>query len=164
MLYHDDVQLQCGLVGRLTPQMGLEACPVVAVGGQELFELYYPGDDLGAVYSRDSTAFRVFAPTALGVSVMLYSSAQSAKGWEVSMSPDCDGTWLAVVCGNLAGLCYTYRVFHGGSVKEAVDPYARALTVNGGRSVVVDLASTDPEGWADDVRPPLAAPTDAVVY
>ena len=144
--------------------MGLEMCPVVAVGGQELFELYYPGDDLGAVYSQDSTAFRVFAPTALGVSVMLYSSAQSAKGWDVSMSPDCDGTWLAVVPGELSGLCYTYRVFHGGSVKEAVDPYARALTVNGGRGVVVDLASTHPEGWADDARPPLEAATDAVVY
>ena len=95
-------------------QMGLEVCPVVAVGGQEIFELYYPGDDLGAVYSPDSTAFRVFAPTALGVSVMLYSSRQSAAGWEVPMSPDCDGTWLAVVFGDLAGICYTYRVFHGG--------------------------------------------------
>ena len=144
--------------------MGLEVCPVVAVGGQEIFELYYPGDDLGAVYSPDSTAFRVFAPTALGVSVMLYSSGQSAAGWEVSMSPDCDGTWLAVVFGDLAGICYTYRVFHGGCVKEAVDPYARALTVNGGRGVVIDPASTDPEGWAGDVRPPLAAATDAVVY
>lgn len=144
--------------------MSLEVCPVVAVGGQELFELYYPGDDLGAVYSQDSTAFRVFAPTALGVSVMLYSSAQSFTGWEVAMSPDCDGTWLAIVPGDLEGVCYTYRVFHGGSMKEAVDPYARALTVNGGRGVVVDLASTDPAGWADDVRPPLAAATDAVVY
>ncbi len=144
--------------------MGLEVCPVVAVGGQEIFELYYPGDDLGAVYSPDSTAFRVFAPTALGVSVMLYSSRQSAAGWEVPMSPDCDGTWLAVVFGDLAGICYTYRVFHGGCVKEAVDPYARALTVNGGRGVVIDPASTDPEGWAGDVRPPLAAATDAVVY
>jgi len=144
--------------------MGLEVCPVVAVGGQEIFELYYPGDDLGAVYSPDSTAFRVFAPTALGVSVMLYSSRQSAAGWEVPMSPDCDGTWLAVVFGDLAGICYTYRVFHGGCVKEAVDPYARALTVNGGRGVVIDPASTDPEGWAGDERPPLAAATDAVVY
>ena len=144
--------------------MGLEVCPVVAVGGQEIFELYYPGDDLGAVYSPDSTAFRVFAPTALGVSVMLYSSRQSAAGWEVPMSPDCDGTWLAVVFGDLAGICYTYRVFHGGCVKEAVDPYARALTVNGGRGVVIDPASTDPEGWAGDARPPLAAATDAVVY
>ncbi len=144
--------------------MGIEICPAAAVGGQELFELYYPGDDLGAIYAPRSTTFRVFAPGALAVSVMLYSSAESAAGWEVPMNPDCDGTWLAVVPGDLSGVCYTYSVFHGGLAQEAVDPYARALTANGIRGVVVDLASTDPVGWADDTRPPLAAPTDAVIY
>ncbi len=41
-------------------------------------------------------------------------------------------------------------------VNEAVDPYARALTANGGvRGVVVDLDMTDPEGWENDIRPPF---------
>lgn len=144
--------------------MSLEVCPVAAVGGQELFELYYPGDDLGAIYAPRSTSFRVFAPGALAVSVMLYSSAESATGWEVPMNPDCDGTWLAIALGDLSGMCYTYSVFHGGSAHEAVDPYARALTANGARGVVIDLASTDPEAWAEDTRPLLAAPTDSVIY
>ncbi len=50
-------------------------------------------------------------------------------------------------------------------VNEAVDPYARALTANGGvRGVVVDLDMTDPEGWENDIRPPFGAATDAIIY
>ena len=32
------------------------------------------------------------------------------------------------------------------AVAEAVDPYARAVGVNGNRGMVVDLRQTDPEG------------------
>lgn len=137
--------------------MARETSPVVAVGGQEMFELFYPGDDLGAVYTKESTTFRVFAPTALGVSVALYSSADAAVCYGIEMAPDCDGTWLATVPGDLAGMCYMYRVDLGGAVNEAVDPYARALTANGVRGVIVDLDATNPEGWERDVRPPFAA-------
>ncbi|MEA4882651.1 MAG: type I pullulanase [Clostridia bacterium] len=144
--------------------MGLGASPAVAVGGQELFELYYPGDDLGAVYSSASTQFRVFAPTALAAWVALYATPDSLACEVVEMHPDCDGTWVASVAGDLAGICYTYRVRHGGGVNEAVDPYARALTLNGVRGIVVDLAATNPQGWAGDERPPFCRPTDAVVY
>ncbi len=144
--------------------MARETSPVVAVGGQEMFELFYPGDDLGAVYTKESTTFRVFAPTALGVSVALYSSADAAVCYGIEMAPDCDGTWLATVPGDLAGMCYMYRVDLGGAVNEAVDPYARALTANGVRGVIVDLDATNPEGWERDVRPPFAAPTDAIIY
>ena len=144
--------------------MGRETSSVVAVGGQEVFELYYPGDDLGAVYSKESTTFRVFAPTALGVSVALYSSTEATVADAIEMAPDCDGTWRATVPGDLEGVCYTYRVDLGGVVNEAVDPYARALTANGVRGVVVDLDMTDPEGWENDIRPPFGAATDAIIY
>jgi pullulanase len=144
--------------------MARETSPVVAVGGQEMFELFYPGDDLGAVYTKESTTFRVFAPTALGVSVALYPSADAAVCHGIEMAPDCDGTWLATVPGDLAGLCYMYRVDLGGAVNEAVDPYARALTANGVRGVIIDLDAANPEGWERDVRPPFASATDAIIY
>jgi len=32
---------------------------------------------------------------------------------------------------------------------------AKAVGVNGKRAAVLDLRSTDPEGWENDVRPPL---------
>lgn len=109
--------------------MGRETSSVVAVGGQEVFELYYPGDDLGAVYSKESTTFRVFAPTALGVSVALYSSTEATVADAIEMAPDCDGTWRATVPGDLEGVCYTYRVDLGGVVNEAVDRGMAALSI-----------------------------------
>ena len=43
-----------------------------------------------------------------------------------------------------------------GSVTTA-DPYARAAGVNGARSMIVDLARTDPPGWEQDKRPVIPA-------
>ena len=38
----------------------------------------------------------------------------------------------------------------GGQTNEVVDPYAKAVGVNGNRGMVVDLSETDPEGWDQD--------------
>ena len=52
-----------------------------------------------------------------------------------------------------------------GQEREACDPYAHAVGVNGERAMVLDLGSTDPDGWADD-RDPFTGKgiTDAVLY
>lgn len=42
--------------------------------------------------------------------------------------------------------------------------YAKAVGVNGKRAAVIDLRSTDPEGWANDVRPLLKDYADIIVY
>ena len=42
--------------------------------------------------------------------------------------------------------------------------YAKAVGVNGKRAAVLDLRSTDPEGWENDVRPPLKNYADITVY
>ena len=41
---------------------------------------------------------------------------------------------------------------------------AKAVGVNGKRAAVLDLRSTDPEGWENDVRPPLKNYADITVY
>lgn len=144
--------------------MSIGARHVVEAGGHELFELYYAGNDLGATYTPRSTAFRVFAPQASGLAVMVYDSLHASTGREAAMHWIGDGVWMAEIEGDLAGRSYTYRVGHGSTAEVAVDPYARGLTANGERGLVVDLASTDPEGWADDVRPKFEHSTDAVLY
>jgi pullulanase len=40
-----------------------------------------------------------------------------------------------------------------GVTKETVDPYAKAVGVNGERGMVVDLFSTNPDGFLDEMRP-----------
>ena len=49
-------------------------------------------------------------------------------------------------------------------VNEVVDPYAKAVGVNGKRGMVIDLNSTNPEGWEEDRKPELKAPTDSIIY
>ena len=126
----------------------------------------YKGDDLGNTYSKTKTAFRVWAPTATQVSLVTYAAADSAaaSATVIAMKAGVNGTWTAAVSGDKNGLIYTYRVKVDGVVREAVDPYVRATTVNGQRGVVVDLAKTNPKGWSKK-RPAFSGkPSDAVVY
>ena len=128
----------------------------------------YSGDDLGAVWTKDSTAFRVWAPTADSVKVNLYAGGTAGVDdllERIDMTPDVNGTWVATKAGDLNGVYYTYRVEVDGRVNEACDPYARTTGVNGQRAMVINLDSTDPEGWDADVDPHYGNNvTDAVIY
>ena len=131
-------------------------------------EFTYEGTDLGANWTKEQTIFRVWAPTAASVNVKLYISG--TKGTDdlirsVPMVKDVNGTWIATVEGDLNGTYYTYEVTVGGQTVEAVDPYARTTGVNGERGMVIDLDSTDPEGWAEDKNPNTSTSyTDAIIY
>lgn len=127
---------------------------------------YYEGDDLGFTYSKDKTSFRVWAPTASKVVLNLYEAGSGDNLIEqIDMSRDVKGTWVAEVSGDLNLTYYTYEVTVSNQTNEAVDPYARAVGVNGNRAMVVDLDLTDPENWANDVSPEFSGnPTDAVIY
>ena len=126
----------------------------------------YHGDDLGAFWSEEKTAFRVWAPTAQAVSILFY---RAGNGGEVltrqQMHPDVNGTWYAQRVGDLKGLYYTYLVNVDGRETEACDPYARAVGVNGQRAMILDETDTQPEGWDEDTNPFTGKGiTDAVLY
>lgn len=127
---------------------------------------YYEGDDLGFTYSKDKTAFRVWAPTASKVVLKLYEAGSGDNHIkDVEMTRDVKGTWIAEVTGDLNLTYYTYEVTVSNQTNEAVDPYARAVGVNGERAMVVDLSLTNPENWDQDESPEFSGnPTDAVIY
>ena len=128
----------------------------------------YEGDDLGANWSPEQTFFRLWAPTASAVRINLYASGDYRENdllEQVEMTPDVSGTWVATVQGNLNGTYYTYSVDVEGVTNEACDPYARAVGVNGQRAMVIDLDSTDPEGWENDRDPHYDNTiTEAIIY
>lgn len=135
--------------------------------GSEYFdnELAYDGDDLGAVYTKDSTTFKVWAPMASEVSLNLYEKGDGDNLLEtLPMTADVKGTWTITKEGDLNGVYYTYSVKNGNKVNETVDLYARTTGVNGDRGMVIDLESTNPEGFENDVRPEFENATDAVIY
>ncbi|MCD8117994.1 MAG: type I pullulanase [Lachnospiraceae bacterium] len=128
----------------------------------------YEGDDLGATWSVESTFFRVWAPTAEAMYLDLYESGTDGTDDQtdcIEMTADVNGTWVTTVEGNLNGTYYTYTVVINGEESTTVDPYARTTGVNGARAMVIDLDSTDPEGWEDDTNPHAGESiTDAIIY
>lgn len=145
------------------------ACEVDITGAfsSESFEeeYAYDGDDLGAIYTKEKTNFRVWAPTASKVELNLYEAGSGDCLIEtVPMTADKKGTWVYEKTGDMNGVYYTYNVTVGGETNEAVDPYAKSAGVNGKRGMVIDLDSTDPEGFAGDIRPEFKNMTDAVIY
>lgn len=146
-----------------------EGCQIAMdkIIGSDYFDeqLAYAGDDLGAVYTKEKTVFRVWAPTASEVSLNLYEEGNGDNLMEtLPMQADVKGTWVCEKEGDLNGVYYTYSVKIGNKVNEAVDLYARTTGVNGDRGMVIDLDSTDPEGFSEDVRPQFTNATDAVIY
>jgi len=104
----------------------------------------YDGDDLGAVLRGDGTTFKVWAPTASAVTLNLFDAGDGGEAREtLPMERGDRGVWsLTAPCGH--GTYYTYTVTTAAGTQEAVDPYAKAVGVNGERGMVIDLARTDP--------------------
>lgn len=129
----------------------------------------YSGNDLGAVYSKSSTTFKVWAPTASKVQLKRYKTgSDSESGAGVietkDMTKQSQGIWSITISGDIANTYYTYLVTNNGTVKETVDIYAKSTGVNGKRGMVVDLDSTDPVGWENDTRVKCPNQTDAVIW
>ena len=126
----------------------------------------YHGTDLGTVWTKEKTHFRLWAPTADYVTVNLYKTGHGDDRIDqITMMPDICGTWIAEKHGDLSGIYYTYLVKIGDQQLEACDPYARTTGINGNRAMIIDLASTDPAGWDADRDPHTGHPiTDAIIY
>lgn len=128
-------------------------------------EFTYTGSDLGATYSATGTTFKVWAPTAEKVSVNLYDAGNDGNVSNAyTMTLGDKGVWALTVEGDLRNFYYTYSVQVNGKTVEVVDPYGRSAGVNGQRSMVTDLDSTDPSSWSSDSYVTCESITDAVIY
>ncbi|MGE1126455.1 type I pullulanase [Bacillus wiedmannii] len=125
---------------------------------------YYGGNDLGNIYTPQHTKFRVWAPTASEAKLVIYKKWNDKIGTEINMKQSEKGTWKAELTGNQKGLFYTYKVKIGDKWTEAVDPYARAASVNGDKGAVVDLEETTPKKWKANKKPKFKNPEDAIIY
>ncbi len=133
----------------------------------EFEEAYtYTGDDLGVTVVNGQTQFRVWAPTAQKVEVNIYAEGNGGSAEQVvEMTPDVKGTWVLVANGDMSGKYYTYNAYFDGKTnKDIVDPYAKSVGVNGQRGMILDLDSTDPEGWENDERHTYENVTDMEIY
>ncbi len=133
----------------------------------EFEEAYtYTGDDLGVTFADGKTKFRVWAPTAEKIELNLYAAGNGGNAEQViEMTKAEKGTWTYAADGNLSGKYYTFTAYFDGKInKDVVDPYARSVGVNGKRGMILDLDTTDPEGWDNDTRKTYENATDLEIY
>lgn len=70
------------------------------------------------------------------------------------------GVFAALVDGDLHGYEYMYRICNNLEWTETVDPYAKAVTINGEKGVV--LRPENPQITSQGI--PFSNPADAVIY
>lgn len=111
------------------------------------------------LYTPEATIFHVWSAQADSVQVLLM------EGGEVvckDMKKGRGDVWTAVFKGDHNGANYVFRTHTDGAWNEtSAGVFAKAVSLNGDMGVVMDLRTTDPEGWDADVSPAFATP---VVY
>ena len=130
------------------------------------FDNYFSYDgELGALYEKEGTLLRVWTPTAKSVEVWIYAD-DSFKGpsTKIEMVQKPKGIFEAYLPGDQHGTIYVYKIlFLNNRESISVDPYARATTVNGMKSVIADLNRTNPDGWGERL-PAFGLPEEAIIY
>ena len=142
----------------------------VAVSGlydMDVFKSYEYDGTLGAEYTKEKTTFTVWSPSAVTMKVKIYETGESETGTEYDMAlvKGEKGAWTTDIEQDLDGKYYTYLVGDGTSEREIVDPYARSAGRDGKRGMILDLAKTNPEGWANHKRPDARGSySNAIIY
>lgn len=110
-------------------------------------------------YTPEQTVFKLNAP--VRPVLRLYNAGTGGKLVKtVKLRPAGKNLWAATVKGNLKGRFYTFDMGKG----QTPGVFAKAVGVNGARGAVIDMASTNPQGWETDRRPATKSPADLVVY
>ncbi|MCH5149106.1 MAG: type I pullulanase [Spirochaetales bacterium] len=149
-------------------------------------------ETLGAIYTSASTTFKVWAPLASEVSVLIYDDWNGAKedgkehnfilteeeaaktetankGKRTKMTLNEEtGVWSVEIKEDLKGKYYTYEITNGGSTNRICDIYAHSAAPDSVAGQIVDLATdttAQPAGWEIEYTNPFEGEyTDAVIY
>lgn len=125
----------------------------------------YDGNDLGVTYDKKQTTIKLWSPTAKSVVLNIYDSldndAQPAK--TIIMKRGDKGVWSSVLEGDMKGKAYDYSLTFGNGLKtQTDDPYSKAVTVNGDRTVIEDYDNIKPNNF--NRMPEFSSPTQAIIY
>ncbi len=140
--------------------LGLAACSSNDTTG----EWPVPDEPLTEMnYTPEKTTFTLWAPTAEEVELNLYEAGVLQQTFAMQPAEAC--LWTLTREGDLQGVEYTFRVkVEGEWLQPTPGIFARAVTPNGERGVVIDLTKTNPEGWSEDQRPALTAAGEIAIY
>lgn len=125
----------------------------------------YDGEDLGVVCEKDKSVFKLWAPMAERVTLLLY---QEGEGDNLVRSEPLSytekGVFSITLSGDYGNQYYTYLVKVQGSEWEVVDPYAKSVGINGERGMILAKDAGRPEGFEEDTFVQDVKREDVILY
>ena len=132
----------------------------------------YSDKELGCFWDQQETFFRLFAPRAKSVNLVLFEKYENEKGAEHDMASIGDGVWQCRLPGFYFGQYYGYRLDRPADKTEQfnpdlliTDPYSKAVATRNehqhrGKTLILDTSQYD---WQGDT--PLGhKPEDLIIY
>lgn len=131
----------------------------MAVSSKEFDRYWGYQGSLGAFYQSDKTEFKIWAPTAKAVEVVIYKDASNqADIWKtISLKRGRDfstdhtkntiGVWQGSISEDLAKRAYQYQVTFDHEEYLARDPYSQATSPDGKRTAIVTDQERNPLGF-----------------
>ena len=130
---------------------------------KEFEDKYNYEGSLGAKADESGTVIRLWSPIAESVDLRLYDNGSTGEAEAIIPMKLCErGVWEYSVNENLSGKYYDFALKIKGKTNISTDPYAKACGVNGKRSMIIDLNTTNPNGWGDDKAPAKGA--EDIIY
>lgn len=133
-------------------------------------DYFYP-DELGCLYQEDKCEFRLWAPSAYKINLLLFNK-EGAYDSSYTMKRSGQGTWKLIINENLAGYSYLYEVWHhnydeesGFIVYKVPDPYSKLNLPNSSKTLIFNMKNTQIENWdQDSFVENTKNQTDAIIY
>ncbi|KAI3472654.1 hypothetical protein Pfo_029175 [Paulownia fortunei] len=139
-----------------------------------LDELFSYNGPLGTIFSSEAVSLYLWAPTAQKVHALIYGEPEGGDPLEVVQLEESNGVWSAKGPVTWEGCYYVYEVcvYHPSTLRIekciANDPYARGLSADGRRTLLVNVDSETlkPEAWDHLVeeKPNLLSFSDISIY
>ncbi|MEG2109987.1 type I pullulanase [Clostridium sp.] len=133
---------------------------------EEFEEEYTYNGELGAIYSKEKTEFKLWSPVASTVTLELFKKEgldNFIKLDSIEMEEE-NGVFNAFLEEDLNNIYYRYKVKIGNEINVVTDPYSKGVSANGEYSMVVDLECTNPRNWDEDKKPILKSAVDSIIY
>lgn len=110
-------------------------------------------------YSPRQTTFKLNAPKK--PTLRIYEAGRGGNAIKkIKMKQTAENVWEATVSGDLKGKFYTFDIGRG----ETPGVFATAVGINGHRGAIIDMQTTNPNGWNSDHRLALKSPADLIIY
>ena len=123
----------------------------------------YSDQEMGAIYSKKGTTFRIFSPLASS-GVVKIDSLDKNEHISISLTKnDKTGILEGYAKGDHANCRYSYLLKINNQVRDVLDPYAKAVTVLSKSAVIINPKEVSIDLNEDKLKP-FGTINDAIIY